>query len=510
LPTSKRSQSIDSTHVRRIDWIIAALLLLCALYTLPRWSDPNQNSRLDMVIAVVDDGTFQIDPYVQNTVDYAKVGDHYYSDKAPGAAFLGIPVYAVLDPILDSDLAVGLTDSLASHDAFRSTMRAEGSGVSEEKVRFALLQTALAAVVAALPTALIGVLLWRLALHLTGSVGASVVAAVAYAIATPAFAYSNAVYGHQLAAFLLVAAFALVALADTKPGPLRLVGVGVLLAFSVVTEYPALLPAGILFLYTAAVLVRARSPYSLVYVAVSGLLVASGWMVYNATVFNGPLDLGYGYSELWVDQHSTGFMSLSMPTFEGAWGVTFGLFRGLFVLAPWLLLAIPGFVVWWRDRQWRLEWAASLACALSMLAFNISSHMWWGGFAVGPRYLLPGLPFAVLAAAFALAHWAHRPWFRWLAAALLVWSFGATWFLALANQAFPSDVIQNPFVDYALPAWESGNIARNVGTLVGLQGAASLAPLVVLGSLLGLACWELVRGYRHTPHGVDPVALTGE
>ncbi|MCB0150355.1 MAG: hypothetical protein KDE01_22240, partial [Caldilineaceae bacterium] len=71
---------------------IFLLLLLCYTYIFPRWADPNQNSRLNMVFAVVEDGTFQIDRYVSNTVDYAKVGEHYYSDKAPGVALLGIPV----------------------------------------------------------------------------------------------------------------------------------------------------------------------------------------------------------------------------------------------------------------------------------------------------------------------------------------------------------------------------------------------------------------------------------
>ena len=65
-------------------FMLFTLLLTCYVYTFPRWADPNQNSRLDMVVSVVDDGTFQIDKYVANTVDYAKVGEHYYSDKAPG------------------------------------------------------------------------------------------------------------------------------------------------------------------------------------------------------------------------------------------------------------------------------------------------------------------------------------------------------------------------------------------------------------------------------------------
>ena len=41
-------------------------------------------------------------------------------------------------------------------------------------------------------------------------------------------------------------------------------------------------------------------------------------------------------------------MSLSLPTLDGIWGITFSAYRGLFLLSPWLLLALPGFVIWWR------------------------------------------------------------------------------------------------------------------------------------------------------------------
>jgi len=75
---------------------IFLIVFLSIIYTFPCWADPNQNSRLDMAFAVVEDGSFQIDRFVWNTVDYAKVGDHYYSDKAPGTALLGIPIYAGL------------------------------------------------------------------------------------------------------------------------------------------------------------------------------------------------------------------------------------------------------------------------------------------------------------------------------------------------------------------------------------------------------------------------------
>jgi hypothetical protein len=492
--------------VRRIDWAIFLTVLVASLYVLPRWADPNQNSRLDMVVAVVDDHTFRIDNYVHNTVDYARVGDAYYSDKAPGAALLGIPLYAVVDPVLDAVLGEDVTGALANAPAFQATLRADGTGVSTEKLRFAALQVLLAALVAALPTALAAVLVWRLALRFTGAPGASALSALAYGLLTPVFAYSNAVYGHQLAAFLLIGAFALLALGPPRAGALRLLLLGVLLGYAVVSEYPAAVPAGFIFLYAAWRLWQAHARLRLGWTMLAGGAVAAGWMSYNSAIFGGPLALGYSHSELWTEQHSTGFMSLSLPTLDGIWGITFSAYRGLFLLSPWLLLALPGFVIWWRWGRARAEWWVTLACALSMFAFNASSHMWWGGFAVGPRYVLPALPFLALAAAATLAQWAPSRAFRWSTAVLMLWSLLATWGMALANQAYPPDTLRNPWLSYALPAWQDGNIARNLGTIGGLPGSASLLPLLLIAALGSVLVVSTLRAQRVVVHSSLPAA----
>ena len=118
---------MDTTRkAYRLGWtdaLIFVLLLLCTVYTFPRWADPNQNSRLDLVVAVVDQGTLRIDDYVDNTVDYAKFEGHYYSDKAPGAAFLGIPVYAAMKSVLSLPVMDGLMDYLAHNQALAATLR---------------------------------------------------------------------------------------------------------------------------------------------------------------------------------------------------------------------------------------------------------------------------------------------------------------------------------------------------------------------------------------------------
>ncbi|MEZ4836804.1 MAG: hypothetical protein R2873_33225 [Caldilineaceae bacterium] len=79
----------------------------------------------------------------------------------------------------------------------------------------------------------------------------------------------------------------------------------------------------------------------------------------------------------------------------------------------------------------------SVACVSSVFLFNASSSMWWGGFAVGPRYLLPMLPWMTLAAAFAVEMWLRSRWSAVALIALLAWAWAATWAVTLAGQAFP-------------------------------------------------------------------------
>jgi hypothetical protein len=475
------------------------ILLACFSYTFPRWEDPNQNSHIDMIIAVVDRGTFQIDQYVQNTVDFAKVGAHYYSDKAPGLSFLGIPVYAGLRYFLNLPIIDSLMNRLANNAAFVATLRENGSGILKDKVRFAIAQVVLTFVLAALPTALLGLLMFRLSRRFTTNVVTRAGLVLAYGLLTPAFAYAGSFYSHQLSALLLFSAFYIAFTRQAKFSIGALLAVGLLLGYSVLSEYPSIILAGILFFYTLYKLLRQDDWRKIGWVILPAGLIALGLMAYNNAIFGGPFQLGYGFSEDWTVQHHTGFMSLTYPHPAAIWGITFSVFRGLFVLSPWLLLFIPGFVLWWRSRKYRPEFWVALAGILGFFWFNASSIMWWGGFAVGPRYLLPALPFMVLPVVFVFREWGERAWLKGICAASFIWSFIATWGLTLAEQAFPPDTISNPFLDFALPNWRIGNIARNVGTILGMHGVWSLVPLLLLGMLLILAWWVIANPGSSSP-----------
>jgi hypothetical protein len=192
--------------------------------------------------------------------------------------------------------------------------------------------------------------------------------------------------------------------------------------------------------------------------------------LYNKLIFGGFFTLSYSESTLWTTDHGTGFMSLTYPHWDAIWGMTFGVFRGLFLLSPLLLLALPGFFFWWRAKAYRAELWVALGSVVVFFLFNSSSIMWWGGFSVGPRYLVPALPFLALPIAWVFIRWGDRLWFRGLAILLYAWSFAATWGMTLAEQAYPPDTLPNPYLQFLLPNWLKGTSPAIWARSWGCQG----------------------------------------
>src|SRR6185369_7396767 len=75
--------------------------------------------------------------------------------------------------------------------------------------------------------------------------------------------------------------------------------------------------------------------------------------------------------------------------------------RGLFFSSPVLVLGLAFLVAMLRRRDLRAEAAVCAAMALLFLAVNASFNGWHGGAAVGPRYLVPAIPFLALPLVFA-------------------------------------------------------------------------------------------------------------
>lgn len=432
----------------------------------------NQNSRFDLTRAIVERGTSSIDAYHRNTGDKARVGRHYYCEKAPGASWLAVPAHAAWR-------ALGGSSRSPDAAAYVSTVWA-----------------------VALPAALaVPVLLWLLGMFGCPR-GASLLTAAGYAFATLAWPHATLLYGQQLSAALSLGGVALAFGAASGRLPARrwLVAAGFLLGASVMADYPAVLCAIVATIY-AAVRVRGRVAWLILGGAVPAAILA----VYHTVVFGGPLHLPYEYS-LMPFRHQGFFMGLGRPDGDVLLNILVTPFRGLFFSAPWLVLAVPGAILLWR-RGWRGEVAVCAAVPLLYLWMNGSMVDPYAGWAVGPRFLVPALPFLAVLAGFAIAYaLPGRPErVRWPAAiaagALLLYSA----VMMLAATAVKPEVpiaIRHPFGDYVLPRFAAGKLAVNtqgidmvsmpagapprawnLGQIFGLDGLASLAPLLVAGGL---------------------------
>jgi hypothetical protein len=482
---------------KRHSFLIAALLLLSYLYVLPRWADWSQNSRLDLVRALSEQGSVIIDDYVANTGDYALFEGHAYSDKAPGPAFLALPGALLMQPALELPSIQLSLERLAGGGALSTTLNPTGSGVNADKVRaFAVLvgSTALAAALPAVLGALaLAVLLRRMGVAET----LTAIVTLAYGLGTLIAAYGGNFYSHALVASLLIGALAVAAQAYCFS---RALLIGLLLGWAVISEYPAALPAAAIGLAAAWAW---RRPSALAWMVLGGLPPLLLMVTYDLRAFGTPLPIGYEHSALWQSQHQTGFMSITYPRSESLWGLTFSLYRGMFVRAPWLLLALPGYLIWWRSGRDQPLWWAALLAPLGLLLFYASSIMWWGGFGAGPRYLVALAPFLALASAPAAVWLWSRPWGRATLLLLVAASIALTWGEAVAHQSFPPDTIANPWTAYTLPAWREGDIARNLGTALGLRGGLTLLPLGLL--ILGAFVYLLRRPPSVRAPGPAPV-----
>jgi len=506
------------------------ILLVCYGYFMPRWADWGANSRANLVYAFGDRGVLYIDDYHENTGDKAcfpgpydletdTCSGHYYTDKSLGPSLVALPFYLAFKGVAALPPVARFIESGQGLGNFADTLNPQGAGIRPEAVYQGMALTFITFFAMSVPSALLGTTVFLFAARFARRDLYAAVLALAYGLGTIAFPYSAALYQHQLAAFGAFVGFFLlwrVIYEDASRRWLWLVGA--LFGLTAITEYPAVIMLGVIFLWA---LWQMPDRAALYRVALGALPLGLIFAGYNYAAFGTPLPVGYTYSTLWQNEHQTGFLSLTFPTLERLYGLTFSPVRGIFLLSPFLLLALPGFVAMWRQRRDQRATALALALvAAGFLAYNAASVMWWGGFTVGPRYLVPMLPFLALPAIFAFNWLLARAWGALLTAALIGFSVFHVWALTIAGQAWPPvDVApltvaqmnaSFPLADHALLLLQAGDVARNYGGVVlGLDGLLGLLPLLLAVALIALVVPRLLtpRPARAAPLADEPAPV---
>jgi hypothetical protein len=415
----------------------------------------NQNSRFDLTRAIVEQGTVAIDAFHENTGDKARRGAHWYSDKAPGLSWLAVPAYAVVHAGRPGAVVAG---------SYLSTVFAVG-----------------------LPSALAVVALFAVGRVLGLSAAWSAAITVAYALATLALPYSTVFHGHQLSAALGFGAFALV---WRRCWPFA---AGLLLGLAVCADYTSAILALVVAVYAVGRLGARRAAW----VVAGGIPAAAALGAYHAVAFGHPLALPYDF--VMQEHRRMGwFMGIDRPDPGVLWELLGGPYRGLFYGAPWLAAGVPGMAVLYR-RGHRAEAAVCAAVFVAYLLVNAGLVDWPGGWAMGPRYLIPAIPFLAVGAMGLVLAWPAGSRARLVLASLGGAAVVLSAALMLAGTAVRPDVpltIRRPFQQFLIPSFRHGRVARsnhpidgdgisghqaawNLGHLVGLDRLATLVPLAL-------------------------------
>jgi hypothetical protein len=301
-----------------------------------------------------------------------------YSKKGPAPAILAVPWYLALRALARNDIQFGLLQGTLLWNGFI--------------------------------TALTALVLWATARLLGYREVTSATLALLFGLGTIAWPYANQFFGEPVSALALLVSFAGLVAWRWQAQRLRWMlvsGIGSGVALATVTAHGLLV--ALLAIYgiwallfpvhgEPSLLAQLRGAngqrrnmalgklFGALFAFMIPLLLAAIMLLwYNSARFGNPFETGYHF------ESGEGFTT---PIWEGLWGLIISPYRGVFWYSPILVLALLGTPLF--VRRHRAEFV--LICGLSVTLVGLYSMwwMWWGGFAWGPRFLVPLTPFWML------------------------------------------------------------------------------------------------------------------
>jgi len=394
---------VENQKNNQVDWLIAFLLFLflSSVYyaTVSGITSSNDGSHYALVRTIVENHSFalkQFDDYAEGN-DIAITEDgRLFSDRPPGTALAGTLFYSA-----GGFFPKPLEELPSRHDA------------QNPRLAYVLMLP----VFAGAGTAVVLYALMRLL-----DIGrlAAVLAVLMFSLGTVHWKYSSVLFSHALSSFLVVlAVYMVMRFVRQGEGQVVVFGLlGFLLGFSVLTEYSNGLLVIILLGY---LILNSRQKEwrkmagSLAFLIGGGLISALFLAIYNNVNFGNPLKLSYSYAinYPWASSFVTTF---NYPLSAGLKGLLIGgtgdgwcggppcSNQGLFYLSPILLLAIPGWICFFR--------AARRECLLTAVLFFVylllfARHRTYHGFTADGRYLTPFLGLLAIPLAYTLQWITH-------------------------------------------------------------------------------------------------------
>ena len=454
---------------------LVVILILLNTYFFQHYDNipnPNEQSRIYLVTAIVDNHRLSIDEQIKrfgDTIDISRYNGKAYCDKAPGLSFLGVPFYAFLKLL---------------------------SKVFDFTLTYPLILKFLRTLLLSIPSAFFSLIMLSILQRYTKDFQLSLVMTIFYSLGTIAFTYSNLLFGHQLGAIFVFVLFYLITHYSEGRGIVLFLS-GLVAGYSVVIEYPLILIAAVLSIYQFIVL---KNRWRFLYFILGGLIPAIILLAYNHYAFGSILSTGYAHiaNPTFAQFHKEGIMGVTTPKLGALVGSLFSSMRGIFYFMPLLIFSFFGLVLMIRDSDTKSSGIIIGIITLLMIYFISSFSYWQAGGTISQRHLTALIPFLIIPTAIALKSLVENEIFLVFvfASALMLFSLIM---IPYATIPFPffSTVYPNPLFELPLNLWHWGAIPINAGNVLSLRGLDSAIPFLVLWiPLLCYAVFLLLSLYR--------------
>lgn len=419
----------------------------------------NQNGRFAQVRALVEDGRFAIDDFLvyraRSTAGGPVLERHPLPPEVP---FRQVPRIAAsgdlaLHPERREVYPIKTPGTvLLAAPAYGAALAAERLlGVSPDRwaaLTFNAYWTTLLSV--GLSGALLGVLALAASRRLFPELPdrRHLAAALTLGLATLVLPFSTAHFDHvptALGAFLafycaLRARESAGAAGSGRPALWLLAG-GFAAGFAVVSNY---LAASIAVLVGGYAIAGLRPRWRAAWYALGGLPWVGFLAAYHRLAFGSPFTIANLHAHEHFTTEGEVLGAFGAPDPETLWRLLVSEHRGLLFTSPVLALAlVPG--LWWMARKGRRAEAVVSLLAFLSLWLAMGTYNWWhAGWTIGPRFLVPALPFLALALAPVFDRLPRLATAAAAASALLL-------FFATAVDMQPPPDFERPFRDYLLP-----------------------------------------------------------
>ena len=195
-------------------------------------------------------------------------------------------------------------------------------------------------------------------------------------------------------------------------------------------------------------------------------------------------------------------MGILWPNLIVLYYTTFHPLMGIFWQSPVLLLSFVGAVFMFRQRSYRAEAVLAVWVICSYFVLMSGYYMWWGGFSLGPRHIIPALPFFCMLLIFVPKR------LNWPLVGLCLVSIGQMMIAAASNVEVQDTMAKKistlSFFEYSniynfcLKLLLQGKFNQNLGQLfLHLQLWSSLIPILVV--MIGITIfffWNEIKSYH--------------